>query len=340
MNLAKGADGNFNALASSMSRFSVYSAAAAAVAFVAWQTYLEDTEQKTQLFQLALERQSAAILESGESWDVVSGKLEALKKKFEDVKASSKGWAGAGSELATAAAQMRDWVASYIPMVDLVGKAKDKAASGGVPDPRSFIQWAGDQTALGIRKVRHKMFGDRDSSATIAEQVAAQKRRNEEMIAEAKKAAEETKKIEASIAQEREAAAKQAEQEMDRLRNKAESLRLSMRTPWQVMMEGINEARELMRKNILDLETYGRVVDKLSEDYMRATAAKKTFERPERIEAAVVGTSAGFSAVAEARASQKLMREQLEEETRQRAELERIRAAIKESKLTLPVARF
>jgi hypothetical protein len=34
------------------------------------------------------------------------------------------------------------------------------------------------------------------------------------------------------------------------------------------------------------------------------------------------------------------MREQLEEEKRQRAELERIRAAIKESKLTLPVARF
>ena len=53
------------------------------------------------------------------------------------------------------------------------------------------------------------------------------------------------------------------EREMDRLKSQAESLRDSVRKPWEIFNEGVAEADKLLKMHLISLETYNRVVDDL-----------------------------------------------------------------------------
>lgn len=55
----------------------------------------------------------------------------------------------------------------------------------------------------------------------------------------------------------------EAEKELDRLKQKAESLRESMRKPWEIFNEGITEAEKLLKLHLISMETYNRVVEDL-----------------------------------------------------------------------------
>lgn len=97
-------------------------------------------------------------------------------------------------------------------------------------------------------------------------------------------------------------AAKAEESRLQSLKSKAEQIRESMRTPVEVFRDTIGELREMFEREFIDENIFSRAIEKATDDFMEASRAVKAtrLDAGPGTSAAVVGTSEGSRAIAEA----------------------------------------
>lgn len=121
-----------------------------------------------------------------------------------------------------------------------------------------------------------------------------------------------------------------AASKLDQMRDKGRQVAESLRTPMEIFADEIREAKTLLDAAVISGETYARWVAKAREDFQESQkAAEKIRDAQEGVGAAVRGTTAGFSAVAESRRNLEALKRQEELEKQQLAALKRQEAQLR-----------
>ena len=96
----------------------------------------------------------------------------------------------------------------------------------------------------------------------------------------------------------------QVAKEMEKMQQRADALVKSLRNPMEVFKDSAREANELLDSGLISIETWGRAIERAGEVYKDAvkTAQMPSFQDT-RVGAADRYTTAGFSAVQQARMS-------------------------------------
>lgn len=165
----------------------------------------------------------------------------------------------------------------------------------------------------------------------------------ERQNAEARTAMErfkEKKQAEEEAAKAAKAAADEARRQQEELRKRGEDVASSLRTPFEIFKDTLNELVELQRAGAISGEILGRGIDQASEKYRKAsTDVKQLKNELKAVPALELGTQAARTAMLSARSNPAASAEQIRLEKEQAALQKRIAEAT-EAALTKPAVTF
>jgi len=274
--------------------------------------------------RLSVHEVNIALIDAAMSGDKMAAQSRTLSGRWSTLTDETEMLAGSLGEqlvpkLHMVIASFRMSVSMADRFSDAVGRAASFAESGLNKIGGNFpaISKAFDVVGKAFDKGAAQF--DKSAASMAAEQMAAMRAAEEELLASQKKL-----------------------QDQNALKSWADNLTQSLRTPFEVARDEITKIDQAFQAGVLSVEYYQRAIDQVGESFSKATAQKKELSQIDRGTGAVTRfSSAGFSAVASAGSAAQLaaFNKQIAGSTASSAEtLKSLLEQVRSSKTTLVAA--